>query len=405
MQDGSQPWPADLWLTKHNLIRVVGALMAKEIADNRRLDVAHLRPDLWDDATDFGESGLALDSLERMNCAAALNAFFHLSDYGAEDYLLAAQTLGDWAYVVAVSIAHGGGSVTVQTSGSTGTPKSCTHKVSDLAEEVSAWGDVLGAVDRVVSLVSPHHIYGFVWSAMLPSFFDIPVVDARFCGIAALKGTLDARNTLVIGAPVHWAYLARSLPTIPPTLTGVTSTSPMPDDLKASLTQKGLKELLEIYGSSETGGIGYRRCDDEAYTLLPYWTLQTSQENAILKGHDGRERTLMDRVELCSAGQFRLLGRCDGAVQVGGVNVFPNHVASVLESADGVKECAVRACSSTGRLAAFVVPDGSVSGGADLERHLRQFCTQAFDAAQRPASFDFGHQLPRNDLGKLMSWS
>ena len=64
--------------------------------------------------------GLALDSLERLELAGAVAAFFGLPETGQEDALLRGRTVGDWTATVLDSWAAGSRRLTFTTSGSTG---------------------------------------------------------------------------------------------------------------------------------------------------------------------------------------------------------------------------------------------------------------------------------------------
>ncbi|MEM6903874.1 MAG: 4-coumarate--CoA ligase, partial [Pseudomonadota bacterium] len=114
---------APLSVDDHQLFRLIASLVAQELSISRRSDPSRLGAYEWTQAVPLFDDGLALDSLERINCSAALNQFFHLHEYGAEDYLLAADNLGDWVKLVRTSITEGSGHLTFTTSGSTGTPK------------------------------------------------------------------------------------------------------------------------------------------------------------------------------------------------------------------------------------------------------------------------------------------
>jgi long-chain acyl-CoA synthetase len=96
--------------------------------------------------------------------------------------------------------------------------------------------------------------------------------------------------------------------------------------------------LLQVYGSSETAGVGWREEAGAPYRLLPYWR-RGAQENTIERGPDGTARfPLQDRLEWIDDERFVPNGRIDQAVQVGGTNVFPAYVADVLALHPEVRE-------------------------------------------------------------------
>ncbi|RYI99761.1 MAG: hypothetical protein EON47_15805 [Acetobacteraceae bacterium] len=172
-----------------------------------------------------------------------------------------------------------------------------------------------------------------------------------------------------------------------------------------ALRAAGAAQVTEIYGSSETAGIASRCHPDSPFTLLPRWQPGASGEQASLRDAlTGAETPLPDRAAWTEAGHLRLLGRKDEAVQVGGINVFPERVAERLGRHALVRACAVRldAALPVPRLKAFVV----LREGArpDAAAELDRWCRDEFSAAERPVRLDIGPSLPAGALGKASDW-
>ena len=111
----------------------------------------------------------------------------------------------------------------------------------------------------------------------------------------------------------------------------------------------------------------------------------------------------MDHSTWCGDRRFRLNGRRDGAVQVGGVNVFPEHVRDTLLLHDNVADAAVRFDPSSARLKAFVVPRRGEREAA-LADQIDQWCCKHLADVERPRHFTLGHEVPRDPMGKLANW-
>ncbi|WP_407927902.1 AMP-binding enzyme [Belnapia arida] len=106
-----------------------------------------------------------------------------------------------------------------------------------------------------------------------------------------------------------------------------------------------------------------------------------------------------------SRGGLHLHGRKDHAVQVGGVNVYPDRIAARLREHPLVADCVVRldSCLAEPRLKAFAIP----APGAEPQRlaaELEAWCRSAFPAPERPVRIDCGPALPVSELGKLTDW-
>jgi 4-coumarate--CoA ligase (photoactive yellow protein activation family) len=349
--------------------------------------------------------GLALDSLERLELAGAVAAFFGLPETGQEDALLRGRTVGDWTATVLRSWAMGSRRLTFTTSGSTGAAKPCAHAWEDVAQELDALAPLVPGRARVVGLVPRHHIYGFLFGVLLPRWLGVPFRDGRAGpGVAAWRA-----GDLVVGFPLRWEGLARAGTAIPPGVHGVTSTGPIDPDVVRALRGQGLERMLEVYGSSETGGVGWRDEAGAPYRLLPHWELRGGGEELArapaVPGGAGRVVAAPDRLEE-EGGGFRVRGRRDQVVQVAGVNVSPARVREVLAGHPGVRDCAVRlmAPGEGGRLKAFVVPGNELADPGRARRELRVWLAERLAAPERPGALSFGHELPRDAQGKQADW-
>ncbi|MGL4239969.1 MAG: 4-coumarate--CoA ligase [Beijerinckiaceae bacterium] len=401
-------------LNDANRRRLVVSLIAEEISRLRQREVPPAESLGWTDAIALGEEGsgsLGLDSLGRIDVAGRLNQFFHLHEVGIEDYLLIEKTIGRWCAIVAKSEEIGWSRVTFQTSGSTGQPKTCTHDLADIAAEVQEQIEVFRRPRRIVSLVPPHHIYGFIFTILLPEALGVDVLDARALSPGQLRAALR-QGDLLVATPHLWRYLAMSLGGFPEGVAGATSTAPMPKDLAIELRASGLHRLVEVYGSSETSGIGWRDDPDAPFTLYAAWDVSADRAAISRRRPDGsfsEPFPFVDEVAFDGPRRLRPVGRRDGAVQVGGVNVFPARVKQVLEELDGVAAAAVRTFAAGGdaarqRLKAFIVP----APGADtvaLEDAIRDHAATRLSAVERPAAYAFGDALPVNAMGKLADWN
>jgi long-chain acyl-CoA synthetase len=396
-----------------------GAL-ARFIADLVADETTRLRPGAaalpagpWPLPTSMGEDGLGLDSLERMSVAAALSEALHLHDSGADDLLTTHTTFGDWLQITERALAHSDARLTFRTSGSSGQPKPCTHTLADLQQETRFLASLFtGAghepLHRVLAAVPAHHIYGFLFTVLLPAELGhLPVQDVRGVTVNHLPRRMAAGD-LLVSHPMHWALLARHASALPAGVVGTTSTAPCPDDTAQALSNIGLQRLVQVYGSSETAGIAWRDAPTAAYELMAHWTRPDGEAHELLRLSDHtvpRTFALQDALEWHSQRHFSVAGRLDQAVQVGGINVFPFRVRDVLLQHPEVAEAAVRlmAVHDSARLKAFVVPkpDADI---ADLTQRLDTWLAPRLSAAERPRAFALGAELPRNAKGKLADW-
>lgn len=395
--------PGMWWSEPEALHRFVSSLLAAEIALARPGEPLPPRP--WPPALKIGAGGLDADSLELLTISSALAQSLHFHRSGLEDFLLARTTIGDWAEIAAQSLARFSAQISFQTSGSTGAPKSCVHALSELEEEAAALSLVIGPRRRIVAAVPCHHIYGFIFTLLLPCAIGAPAVE--FPGQSVVGVTAQLRpGDLVIGHPEFWRAAARATPNFPDDVVGVTSTAPCDPAVLDALKAQGMARMIEVYGSSETAGVGWRDAPSAPYRLFAHWRRGAEISQLVRLGADERVLALGDQLEWTEEDQLRPLGRLDGAVQVGGVNVFPARIAAALADHPLIAEAAVRLMrpEEGSRLKAFIVPQDPETDPELLRQELNAWISNSFPVAERPKSLRFGRQLPIGPLGKPTDW-
>ena len=345
------------------------------------------------------------DSLELLTLATSVSRYFHIHETGLDDLLLARRSSADWAETIVRSRSAWDEAVTFSTSGSTGDPKTCTHGMADLRKEVGFLAELFAGRRRIVGVQPVHHIYGFLFTFMLPAALAVPVVDHRRHGPASLFRRA-APGDLIVAHP-KYLELATSLPVIvPEDVTVVTSTSPSDRSLWERLAGAGVARIVEIYGSSETAGVAWRQSPDRPFELMPHWS-RAGDDRIARRDSPDRPRPIQDRVRWSGDRTFHVGDRIDGAVQVGGINVFPGRVRDLLLQHPAVSDAAVRLMrrDEGSRLKTFVVLRGNVAGSPALADELTNWLEARLDPLEVPRSYRFGSAVPVTEAGKPADWS
>ncbi len=387
----SQPY----WQRRDLLIRLV--------ADSVRAEFLIQHPDgfppplPWPENFDFADQ-LGADSLDRLSAATALSAQLRLDRSGLADVLLARRYLSDWADVVDAAQARYSETLQFRSSGSQGAPVWHEHRLARLAEEIDGLLPVFGGgITRVIAAVPAHHIYGFLFTILLPARLGVPVIDLRAASPGSALAQIEAGD-LIVGHPLWWRAFAAAGGACAPAL-GLVSTAPCPAETAEAVRATGLARLIEIYGSTETAGIGWRAAGGGAFTLLDTW--QPGADGGLL-GDQGTAIAPPDWLDWQAARRFTVRGRKDGQVQVAGINVDLAEVRARLMAVPGVADVALRLAES-GRLKAFIVPAPDVDETA-LRQALQAEVKLRLAAPARPASWTFGPHLPISDTGKPADW-
>jgi long-chain acyl-CoA synthetase len=393
------------WRDEAVMHRFICDLIASELSAMRR--TAHTAIGALTPETHLNRD-LGVDSLELMGLATALAQALHMHESGIEDYLLVRQTLGDWRTIAQASLEKFSAQMTFRTSGSTGQPKSCVHALHALWQEVQEVAPLLSGCTRLFAAVPSHHIYGFLFTILLPRALSLDsrsVLDLRQSSPARLAREMR-EGDVVIGHPEFWRMVMRVIPAFPVALTGVTSTAPWPADIDAGLRAAGLHRMLQIYGSSETAGVGWRTCIDEPYELFSFWQRANQDGNVLIRKGETEGIHAPDLLTWQGKRRFQPTGRLDHAVQVGGINVFPQKVRRALLSHPEVADAAVRLMrpDEGNRLKAFIVPRDPGADAIRLSEKLGVWTGQRLGAAEQPRAFSFGTSLPLDEKGKRGDW-
>ena len=303
------------------------------------------------------------------------------------------------------------------TSGSTGQPAAIVKRLEQLSREVEAhgllWGELLGNA-VVQATVSAQHIYGLLFRVLAPLAAGRPFATRAWQypeEIAACR-----QPFVLVSSPAHLSRLPETLAWegAGACLAAVFS-SGGPLSAEAALRCQRLlgRAPIEVYGSSETGGIA-QRCravDGEAWTPLPGVELRTAADGQLelRSPHlaDPGWTPLADRGRPLADGRFQLEGRADRIVKVEGKRVSLTAVEQGLAASPLVEDA--RALALEGpreQLGAVVVPSEAglqlllAEGRLALGRRLRRQLAESIERVALPRRWRFLGELPRNAQGK-----
>lgn len=306
----------------------------------------------------------------------------------------------------------------VFTSGSTGDATAIHKSLAQLAREVealqSAFSDVPG--DAVVQgTISHQHIYGLLFRVLWPLATGRAIAPRLFFHDQIALALADGECVLV-SSPAHLKRIPDTIDWAPARacLRAVFSSGgALPEDAAIAARQQLGVTPTEIYGSSETGGVAWRRWRDDApsWRALPgvQWRIVDEQ----LEVSSPHLPTLdwwrsEDRVEADGDDGFRLLGRADRIVKIEERRVSLSALERQLAACDHVREARVIALPGARvQLAAVVVLDDeglrqlAHDGRRALAQRLGEALAQAHDAVARPRRWRFVERLPMNAQGKV----
>lgn len=385
-------------LSSDDVRRILFDLLVSEVCRSRNISSVEFEWQPVDDQLWLDESGLNASSIERLELASASSELFNLFDSPLGDRLLIAKTLDEWTALVIQFASNE--QVTFRSSGSTGEPTCHTHSYRDLFDELDGYAEILSESERIISLVPAHHIYGFLWTVLLPNTLGVPALSFKASRAALHQDLQD--NDLIVATPVWWEYIDRTGLKFKPGCIGVCSTGPLSGQIRDRLVAK-MHEFLEIYGSSETGGIGIRKGLAETYELLPRWQSISAGGDQLFRADNGCAVSLPDHIDSGGERAFRVSGRRDRMVQIAGHNVSPQKVTELLLQCEDIQDISVRMMRPEEGTALKALVVTEQADDLDVRNSIREQVARMLPAHERP-QLTFKAEMPRNALGKLVDW-
>ncbi|WP_419777331.1 AMP-binding protein [Malaciobacter marinus] len=241
-------------------------------------------------------------------------------------------------------------------SGSTGFPSGALKTKENILEEVEVITSSLKEfnIKRVIVTVPFLHLYGSLYGLFFPLINDIDIILKEHFLPHDLLDMIDD-NSLVVTTPLYIKALNRinESKNLSKSLF-VSSTGPLfPNDAK-EFNEKFSTDILQIFGSTETGGIAYKFNDDLLWTTTPKVITSTNEKNELkvkspfisnliyekeFKITNHQIQTF-DYVEFYE-NRFKLIGRSSQILKIAGKRYSTIQIENILEEIDGIKKAVV----------------------------------------------------------------
>ena len=298
------------------------------------------------------------------------------------------------------------------TGGSTGAPQLWSKTGRNLFAEALflAHHFAVSPLDRIVATLPPYHTYGLLYSVVLPLVSGATVLaETPSFPEEISRSAHDSQATILVSVPAHYRAL-RGRGSLGPSLRlAFSSAGMLAIEDNDAFCQHNEAGIVEVYGSTETGGIGLRHRSQGEEGFTPYPTIAWKIEGQRLHIRSPylspglpRDRDdyfiTNDTVEASGPAAFQLKGRADAITKVAGKRVDLEELQLVIKQQPGVSDCLVLALVEGGgrehRLVALVEGEG-----ADLEA-IRRSLAARFEAYALPRSMKAIDRLPMTANGK-----
>ncbi len=337
----------------------------------------------------------------------------------------------------------------VYTSGTTGEPKGvCLTYRNLLSNSTAAIEHMrLAPEHHLLGIIPPFHAFGLTVLNFIPIVLGATITYIpRFSPPETCRAIMTRDISLVIAVPSMYAAIARlkslDRSKFQHVRLAVSGGEPLPRTVYDRMYERTGLRLMEGYGMTETSpviscdmpwshrvgtvgsplpGVQTQVRNEAGQPIKPGQTDGPGRQGElfvrgplVMKGYfhraaetaavidaDGWFRT-GDIVRIDGDGRISITGRAKDLIIVGGENVFPREVESVLESHPAVADAAVigREDGSRGEVVVgFVTLHDGAAATADK---LRSFCRNQLAGYKVPRQIHIHPDLPRGPTGKIV---
>jgi len=323
-------------------------------------------------------------------------------------------------------------SVIFHTSGSTAQPKRIVKTFESLAAEVVFHRDHTvaatlqgpGAAEvTVLATIEPGHMYGMLWRVLLKKAVKAKVDDEVILTPESLLAKMRAaKKVMLVTTPSfleRFAAYADQYEVPANCVEIVTSGALLTAEVSAAAQRVFGIAPIEIFGSTETGGVAWRRQGGEDHSpydwqvFAPVKVVVDAEGRLVVDSPFSFKRgfTMGDGVELApDARSFKLLGRRDRLVKIAEQRVSLPEMEAQLDELEWVREAALVALDGAHGtvLGAVLAVDfaklgmmpGEITRGR-LSLAVRSRLLPLFPKGTVPRRYRFVRELPRNAQGKV----
>lgn len=306
--------------------------------------------------------------------------------------------------------------LTLLTSGSTGQPQAIRKQLWQFQREIESleqqWGAELTTA-QVLTTVSHQHIYGLLFKILWPLTSGRCFYSKTCLSPESLLKAAHEQASIWVASPAQLKRLDQYSPwsEISHLKAIFSSGGTLDIEVAKQIQHHSGLQLIDIYGSSETGGIAWRKpaLDHRWQPFSGINIVPNHQQHLLYSPYLPADIPclLNDQLKMDEDGRFSLLGRNDRIVKIEEKRLSLNELEQALQQSDSVSLAHCRLWSGLReRLAAVVVLSAQgldslkVHGKNGLIKQLKNELRHRFEAVVLPKKWLFIKQLPLSAQGK-----
>jgi len=298
------------------------------------------------------------------------------------------------------------------TGGSTGKPKIWSKSPRNLFAEAFYLKRkfALSDKDLFVATVPPYHIYGLLFSVLVPFASHARVLPDIYTFPQEIISVINKHNaSVLVSVPIHYRVLKVDNLSAPSLNVAFSSAGALDSSDSLYFYKKTGLEITEIYGSTETGGVASRNVSEQTDSWKPFdiVSCKLKDKRLLVKSdftspemeQDKEGFSLTgDEVRKEKGNRFILLGRADGVVKVAGKRVDLLDVQNKIKRLSTVSDAFVLALpTEKGResvVAAVVACDLT-------QTHLKKLLMDILEPYAVPRRVKIVSSIARTSTGKI----
>lgn len=228
--------------------------------------------------------------------------------------------------------------VNFYTSGTTGDKKVVKKSLENLFKESKTLQEQFPKFKELefISTTTMHHLFGFTFHFMLPlNNGNIINTDT-----VSIPENIDVENSCLISTPSFIAKMAKykNYPVKNPKLL-ITAGAELKEAV-FKFAKEMATDVVEIYGSTETGVLAFRNSFDERFHIFKNVELDCHEDYAIVKTNFSQSSPvkIMDKIEKFSNNEILVKGRTDRVYKIQEKRISAVEIEKILNSSDFVKD-------------------------------------------------------------------
>lgn len=242
------------------------------------------------------------------------------------------------------------------TSGSTGFPTGALKTKDNILSEIEVITSLLKKynIKKVIVTVPFLHLYGSLFGLFYPLVNDIDIILKEHFLPHDLLDMIDD-NSLIVTTPLYIKSLNRIKESKNlSTSLFVSSTGPLFEEDSREFNNKFSTNILQIFGSTETGGIAHKFNDEKLWTTTNKVITTTNSKNELkvkspfisnliyekdfkITNHQIQTYDYIEFVD----DKFKLIGRSSQILKVAGKRYSTIQIENILEKVEGINKAVV----------------------------------------------------------------